>query len=456
MIEYSYKISGGGVTDFLTKPQRIIDLIENAGFEAYYVGGCVRDYYLNRSCDDIDIATSALPCELEKIFLDSGIKFFETGLKHGTITAVIDNENFEITTYRKDGEYVDSRHPENVNFVTSLSDDLSRRDFTVNAMAYSTKRGLVDLFHAKRDLDNKIIRAVGDADKRFKEDALRIMRAIRFSSVLCFDIEEYTKIALFRNKKLLEKISAERIFSELSKLLMGDNVFKVLMEYRVIIAVIIPEVEPVFYVSQNTKWHIYDVWEHTCRAVEKSPKDLALRLTMLLHDIGKAFSKTTDERGNDHFKGHQKISALYAEKVLKRLKVPNEIYDRVMFLVPIHDIHIGTDKINIKKWLSKIGERNLRDLIEVKRADKLAQNPDMTQQELVNLDITQSELDAVIEKGEPFSLKDLAVNGNDMLSLGLCGKQIGNALDLLLDKVINNELVNNRNVLIDYVRRMIP
>ena len=329
---------------------------------------------------------------------------------------------------------------------------MSRRDFTINAIAYNRSRGFVDLFGGKEDIENKRIRAVGDADKRFKEDALRIMRAIRFASVLSFDIETETKKAIFDNKELLKNVSAERIFTELSKLLMGDNVFQVLVEYRDVIAVIIPELEPIFNIPQNTKWHIYNVWEHTCKAVEQSPKDLSLRITMLLHDIGKAYSKTTDENGTDHFKGHQKISGEYAEAVLARLKVPNEIYDRVMFLVPIHDMHIGTDRKKIKKWLSKVGEERLRDLIEVKRADKLAQNPQMTEQELRNLDITQSELNKIIEEGEPFTVKELTINGNDIKALGFKGKQIGDILNTLLEKVISDELVNEKEILLSYVK----
>lgn len=430
----------------------VISSLENVGYEAFAVGGCVRDYIMNRPCDDVDITTSAKSDELEKVLKDNNIKFIETGLKHGTVTAVYNGESFEITTYRTDGVYKDSRHPENVEFVTDIKEDLSRRDFTVNAMAYNDSMGIVDLFGGQEDIENKIIRAVGDPDKRFKEDALRIMRAIRFASVLSFDIEPDTKKAIFDNKELLKNVSAERIFTELSKLLLGDNVFNILVEYKEIIAVVIPELVPIFDVAQNTNWHIYNAWEHTCKAVEQAPKDSAIRLTMLLHDIGKAFTKTTDENGTDHFKGHQKISAEYAETALKRLKVSNEIYDRVMFLVPIHDMHIGTDRKKIKKLLSKVGESNLRDLIEVKRADKLAQNPQKIQQELINLEITESELDSVIAEGEPFTVKDLAVNGNDMMSLGLQGKQIGTALDLLLDKVINNELPNVKENLISYIK----
>lgn len=433
--------------------KKIIEILEQAGYEAFAVGGCVRDFLMGRPCDDMDITTSARPAETEKILNDHHIKFIETGLKHGTITAVIAGGSFEITTYRTDGVYKDNRHPEHVEFVTDIKEDLSRRDFTINAMAYNDRVGIVDLFGGRDDLDKKIIRAVGDPDKRFKEDALRIMRAIRFASVLSFDIETQTKKAIFNNKDLLKNVSYERIFAELSKLLLGENVFDVLMEYREIIGVVIPELQAIFHIPQNTKWHIYDVWEHTCKSVEAAPKDLALRLTMLLHDIGKAYSKTTDENGTDHFKGHQKISAEYTKAVLKRLKVPNEIYDRVMFLVPIHDMHIGTDRKKIKKWLSKVGENGLRDLIEVKRADKLAQNPEMTERELSNLDVTQKELDRIIQEGEPFTVKALAVNGYDLISLGYRGTEIGEKLAFLLQKVIDGELENDKESLMTYLKQ---
>lgn len=431
----------------------LIDIIENNGFEAFVVGGFVRDSIMNKPCEDVDITTSAKPDEIEKILEDNSVKYIETGLKHGTITAVIDNESFEITTYRVDGSYVDNRHPDDVMFVTNIKDDLSRRDFTINAMAYNERVGIVDEFGGKSDIESKLIRAVGDADVRFKEDALRIMRAIRFASVLGFDIEEKTKKAIFDNKELLANVSYERIYNELSKLLLGDNVFDILVEYKDVIGIILPELKPIFNVPQNTRWHIYDVWTHTAKSVSVAPKDLALRYTMLLHDIGKAFTKTTDNNGTDHFKGHQAVSAEYAHSALKRLKAPNEIYNRVMAVVPIHDMHIGIERKNVKKWLSRLGENTLRDLVAVKRADKLAQNPEMTIDELERLDVTEKVLNDIIKNGEPFSVKDLAVNGNDIASLGYKGREIGEVLNLLLDKVISNELKNEKAVLLNSISK---
>ncbi len=432
--------------------EKLIKIIEQSGYSAYAVGGCVRDFLMNRPCDDIDITTSATPGALEKIFDTNGIKYIETGLKHGTVTALINGEPVEVTTFRTEAGYNDNRHPDSVEFVTDIKTDLSRRDFTINAMAYNKNTGIVDLFGGQQDIENKLIRTVGDADKRITEDALRIMRALRFASVLSFDIEENTKKALFKNKDLLKNISAERIYTELSKLLMGENVFNVLVQYREVLAVVIPEIEHIFNITQNTSWHIYDVWTHTAKSVEQSPKDLGIRYTMLFHDIGKAFAKTTDEKGIDHFKGHQKISADYAETALKRLKAPNEIYDRVMFLVPIHDMHIGTERKNVKKWLSKIGESRLRDLIAVKRADKLAQNPEKTGEELNNLAVTEAVLNSIITDGEPFTVKDLAVNGNDIKELGFEGREIGEILSYLLERVVSDELNNDKETLLSAIK----
>ena len=291
------------------KANYLIDIIEKAGFEAYQVGGCVRDYFMQKECNDIDITTSARPLELEEILKNNNIKYIETGLKHGTVTAVFENDNFEITTYRCDGEYNDNRHPESVTFVREIDDDLSRRDFTINAIAYNpNKNEIVDLFGGREDIKNKVIKTVGNADERFNEDALRIMRAVRFASTLGFEIEENTKNAVFKNKELLRNVASERIFTELVKLLMGDNVFSVLTEYKEVIAVIIPELIPTFTCKQNTVWHLFDVYTHTAKTVEMSPKIPEIRLIMLFHDIGKPVAKTTDENGVDHFKGHQKIS----------------------------------------------------------------------------------------------------------------------------------------------------
>lgn len=433
--------------------KQIINTLMQNGYEAYAVGGCVRDFLMGRKCDDIDITTSATPCEMMELFDSLSIKYIKTGLKHGTLTVLADNEVFEVTTFRTDGNYFDSRHPESVEFVRNIKEDLARRDFTINALAYNEKSGIVDAFGGQDDIKNRVIKAVGNADTRFKEDALRIMRALRFASVLGFDFEDKTKKALFDNKELLNNVSRERVYSELSKLLLGDNVYNVLVEFKDIIGVAVPELKHIFNIEQNTKWHIYDVWRHTAKSVECAPRDLALRYTMLFHDIGKAFAKQTDEDGTDHFKGHQSISAEYALSAFKSLKAPNNICDRAMAVIPIHDIHIGTDSKSVKKRLSRLGESALRDLIEVKRADKLAQNPQLTAKELANLDITKAVLDEIISNEEAFSLKDLNIDGNDLIALGYQGRQIGEKLNLILNAVINEEVENTHDALINYIKK---
>ena len=257
---------------------------------------------------------------------------------------------------------------------------------------------------------------------------------------------------MFRNKELLKNVSAERIFTELSKLLLGDNVFEVLTEYKEIMGVIIPELVPIFTCGQNTVWHIFDVYTHTAKTVEQAPRLLSLRLTMLLHDIGKPLAKTTDDNGVDHFKGHQKISADLAAPILKRFKISNELYNRVMLIIPIHDIHIGTKKKNIKKWLNRLGEQGVRDLIEVKRADKLGQNPQMTGEELQNLVTTESLVDEIIANAEPYSVKDLEINGFDLINLGFKGKEIGDILSAVLEMVIDGKLENEKDILLKYAK----
>ena len=345
--------------------EKLINILSDNGCKAYAVGGCVRDYLLGKPEKDIDITTSAKPETVEEILKQNNIKVIETGLQHGTVTAVLNGENYEITTFRKDGEYKDNRRPESVSFVDDVKEDLSRRDFTINAMAYNHKEGIVDLFGGKKDIDNKVIRAVGNADLRFKEDALRIMRALRFSATLCFDIEESTKKAIFDNMYLLDNIAKERIFTELKKLLAGDNALQVLDAYKEVIGVVIPELKPAFDCVQNNPWHIYNVYDHIIHAVDAAPKDEIIRLTMLLHDIGKPSVKTTDEKGIDHFKFHAPVGADIAKKVLKRFKVSNEVYDKVTTLIRYHQGVENVDDIRVKRWLAKIGADYTLSLIHI-------------------------------------------------------------------------------------------
>ncbi len=433
--------------------EKLINILSDNGCKAYAVGGCVRDYLLGKPEKDIDITTSAKPETVEEILKQNNIKVIETGLQHGTVTAVLNGENYEITTFRKDGEYKDNRRPESVSFVDDVKEDLSRSDFTINAMAYNHKEGIVDLFGGKKDIDNKVIRAVGNADLRFKEDALRIMRALRFSATLCFDIEESTKKAIFDNMYLLDNIAKERIFTELKKLLAGDNALQVLDAYKEVIGVVIPELKPAFDCVQNNPWHIYNVYDHIIHAVDAAPKDEIIRLTMLLHDIGKPSVKTTDEKGIDHFKFHAPVGADIAKKVLKRFKVSNEVYDKVITLIRYHQGVENVDDIRVKRWLAKIGSDYTKALFKVRISDLYAHNPDKIGYELKKLNELLIELDEIVAAGEAFKISDLAVNGNDLIALGYKGKEIGEKLNEILMLVVDDRLNNMKEDIVDYLNR---
>lgn len=434
--------------------KKIINALSEKGFDSYVVGGCVRDFLLGKPVSDTDIATSALPKETEEILNSKHIKVVETGIKHGTVTAVIDKTPYEITTFRTDGDYKDSRRPESVEFVRDIKEDLKRRDFTVNAMAYSENAGLIDLFGGREDLENRIIRAVGDPDKRFKEDALRIMRALRFSSVLGFRIEENTKKALFDNRFLLNHIASERIFTELLKLLSGKNVLQVLDEYRDIIAVIIPELKASFECAQNTPWHSFPVYEHIIRSVDYAPDDPVIRLTMLLHDIGKPSVKKTDENGRDHFKTHAAAGEKIAETVLRRLKVSNEIYSKVTTLIQYHQSVENVNDIKIKRWFNKIGPEYTLSLFDVRIADLKAHNTAKAEVhgEIETLMRLKEEAAEIIKRGDAYRVSDLAVNGSDLLSLGFSGREIGDKLEEILNLVLEDKVKNNKNDILSYIQ----
>lgn len=433
--------------------EKLINILSDNGCKAYAVGGCVRDYLLGKPEKDIDITTSAKPETVEEILKQNNIRVVETGLQHGTVTAVLNGVPYEITTFRRDGEYKDNRRPESVSFVDDVKEDLSRRDFTINAMAYNHKEGIVDLFGGKKDIDNKVIRAVGNADLRFKEDALRIMRALRFSATLCFDIEESTKKAIFDNMYLLDNIAKERIFTELKKLLAGDNALQVLDAYKEVIGVVIPELKPAFDCVQNNPWHIYNVYDHIIHAVDAAPKDEIIRLTMLLHDIGKPSVKTTDEKGIDHFKFHAPVGADIAKKVLKRFKVSNEVYDKVTTLIRYHQCVENVDDIRVKRWLAKIGADYTKVLFKVRISDLYAHNPDKIGYELKKLNELLIELDEIVAAGEAFKISDLEVNGNDLIALGYKGKEIGEKLNEILMLVVDDRLNNMKEDIVDYLNR---
>ncbi len=423
--------------------KKALELLKSSGQEAYIVGGSVRDMIMGIEAHDYDITTSATPDQIKKAFW--GFTVIETGIKHGTVTFLYEKEPIEVTTYRIDGDYKDSRHPESVEFTKKLDQDLSRRDFTMNALVYNEDEGIIDLFGGKSDIENKIIRAIGDPEKRFQEDALRILRGVRFASQLGFEIEEKTKEAMIKFAPLLHNISKERINVEISKFLTGKNIKKALLENYEIISEIIPEIKEMHAFNQNSKYHIYDVLEHTAVSVECIEPVLSLRLAMLLHDTGKPKTYSVDENGQGHFYGHAKISTEIAERFLTEYRFDNATRERVIALVKLHDTPIELDKIFIKKRMNRIGKDLFFDLLKVKRADNLAQSPEYLW--IDKLDKMEKIANEIVEEN-CFTLSALKINGNDLMLLGLKGKKIGEVLNQLLKEVIEEKIPNERESLI--------
>ena len=427
-----------------------LELLHKAGYEAYLVGGCVRDLIMKIPAHDYDITTNATPEEMKKVFF--GYTTIETGIKHGTITFLYNKEPIEITTYRIEGKYKDNRHPETVEFTTKLENDLSRRDFTMNALVYNENEGIIDLFGGQKDIASKTIRAIGVAENRFKEDALRILRAMRFSSQLGFEIEEETKKAMVKCAPLLHNISAERISQELNKLLIGKNVKNVILDCYEILGELLPEIKKMHGFDQCNKYHIYNVLEHTAISVESIDPVAHLRLAMLLHDTGKVYTFTRDENGTGHFYGHNKVSSEIAMDFLNRYKYDNFTKERVVQLVKIHDTPIEMDRIFIKKRLNRLGKDAFFDLLKVKRADNLAQNPKYFW--LDKLNEMENIAREIVEENE-FTLSSLKIDGNDLITLGIKGKKIGEVLNLLLNEVIEEKIPNERKALLKRATKLI-
>ena len=426
---------------------KILRVLEDHGYEAYVVGGCVRDSLLGRNPHDWDITTSALPLQVKALFR----RTIDTGLKHGTVTILMDGEPFEVTTYRVDGEYLDGRHPSEVTFTASLQEDLQRRDFTINAMAYSEKKGLQDLFGGLPDLEKGLIRAVGDPAKRFGEDALRIMRAVRFAAQLGYEVEEDTVQAMKELAPTLSKISAERIAAELEKLLVSPHPEKLKMAYECgITAVILPEFDRCMETAQNNPHHKYSVGEHTIVSIGNARPDRILRYTMLMHDMGKPSCKTTDEQGIDHFYGHQEVSAQMANDILRRLKSDNETRRSVSKLVRYHDLTCGLTGKSVRKAISLIGEDLFPLYLEVKDADTRAQSDFRFQEKMDYLEEVRLLYRKILEEGDCLSLKDLAVNGKDLIAAGMKpGREIGEVLGAMYRDVIDDPEHNNKEYLME-------
>ena len=430
-----------------------INLLQSAGFEAYAVGGCVRDSLLGKTPNDWDITTSAKPEDMKSVFAD--FHCIDTGIKHGTVTVVIDGEPLEITTFRLDGEYEDNRHPKSVTFTSNLGADLGRRDFTVNAMAYSKKTGTVDLFGGQNDLKNKIIRCVGDPDRRFNEDVLRILRALRFASALDFEIEEKTAQSLLKNRALLGNISEERIAKELLKLVCGKGAKRILTDFAPVLFEILPELQPMYKNSHDNPHHCYDIYEHTLIAVESIDPEPTLRFAMLLHDCGKPAVKKFDENGVAHFYGHQRISAEISAQILARLKVSNKFRDEILFLVSNHDrweLYENTEKM--PRYLSKFGLDGVLKLLKVMRADVLAQSPEYRYRLDQIADAEETAKNLAAQK-PCLSLSELQINGRTLMDIGIPqGRKLGAVLAQLLDEVIDGVTKNTQEALTTRAREI--
>lgn len=441
---------------FIQLPQNvktIIEKINNFGFDAYVVGGCVRDSLMGITPHDWDICTNAKPQKIIECF--KNYTYFDAGLKHGTVSVVFDKEVFEITTYRIDGQYSDNRHPESVTFTDDIEQDLSRRDFTVNAMAYNEKNGLVDPFNGQQDVLSKTIRCVGNPATRFNEDALRIMRAIRFASVYNCSIEELTSLAIKENAHLLNNIASERINVELTKLLCGVNTENILNEYRDVIAVFIPEIKPLFDFEQKTPHHNRDIWMHTTCAVQSIEQSPLLRMTMLLHDIGKPDKCKTDENSQHHFKGHPHISAKKADEILHRLKYPSAFIDDCLLLIKYHDVRFSGSKRQLRHVMSAIGDVNTKLLLKVQRADIMAQSEYQQIEKLQTLDLACKAYDEILAEKDCFTLKQLEINGNDLKAIGITdGIEIGKILRYLLSLVIDEKIQNSKSILINKAKEI--
>ena len=437
------------MVDIPAPVREILEILETAGHRAWCVGGCVRDALLGRPPEDWDVTTAARPEETMALFGDRAVP---TGLRHGTVTVRTAAGGVEVTTLRRDGTYRDHRRPESVEFTDSLEEDLRRRDFTVNAMAADLAGDLYDPLGGRADLAAGVLRCVGDPDRRFGEDALRILRGVRFAAQMGFAIHPDTAAAIHRNRALLGDIAPERIWTELKKLAAGDQAAEVLRAYPDVIGVFWPEVLPMVGFDQRNRHHCYDVWEHTLHALAAVTPEVELRLTMLLHDIGKPNCYTVDEKGQGHFYGHPAESARLAGEMLRRLRADNATAETVVRLVAWHDKNIPRTRPAIARALGKLGERDLRRLLDVKRADNLAQAPDCR---VVQGEIDRAEaiLNQLLAEGACVSLRQLAVNGRDLLGLGLSGPAVGKALQALLDAVLDETLPNEREALLNTARQ---
>lgn len=439
------------IPDYVTA---LADRLEQHGYETYCVGGCVRDSLLGASPQDWDLATAALPQELLDCFRD--YRTLDTGLKHGTVTVFSGNRAVEITTFRIDGSYADARHPDQVSFTTSIEEDLKRRDFTVNAMAYHKTRGLIDPYGGMRDLGSGILRCVGNPAERFSEDALRILRCLRFASVLGFQIDPATKASACQQRNGLMQVSAERIAKELQKLLCGTYAADTLRENSEILFTVLPELAPMKGCTQETPHHLYDVWEHTLHALGHAVPKFSVRFALLLHDSGKPEAKTYGTDGVAHFYGHARYSAAICQRIAERLRLPNRLRDSISGLVLYHDTPLPMKEAKIRKLLVKLGEDDFYDLLEVMRGDSFAHNAYIAENASPLIDAAAETARSLIDGGACLSMKQLEVNGNDLKEIGFTdGKLLGDTLRKLFSLVIAGGIQNKRDSLLKAALRML-
>ena len=421
----------------------VVERLERYGYEAYVVGGCVRDSLMGRCPKDWDVCTNALPEEVLRVF--KRFHVIKTGLQHGTVTVMVDKQPVEVTTFRIDGNYTDNRHPDSVNFVSRVEEDLARRDFTINAMAYNPARGLVDAFGGQEDLQARIIRCVGEPDARFNEDGLRILRALRFAARYDFDIETETAFSMHRNRHLLENVSVERIFSELKGILAGEGVLGMMQAFPDIFSIIIPELAPAVGFEQHNPHHCYDVWTHTAHAVQAAPADEVLRLALLLHDIAKPATFTMGEDGKGHFYGHGEKGAEMARDIMLHLKSDTATLQTVITLVREHDSLLPTTAPGMRRLIGRMGVETIRQLMEVKQADMAAQSTHERPQKQATLREARLLLEDVLDEAPAFTVSDLKVNGRGLMELGVKpGPAMGDILKTLLTEVQDELLPHTR------------
>lgn len=430
----------------------ILNRLETGGFSAFVAGGAVRDLLMDKTPHDYDIATSALPEEVKRLFK----RTIDTGIKHGTVTVIDDHVGYEVTTFRVESEYDDNRHPNEVKFVRSIEEDCKRRDFTINAMAYSPKEGLMDFFGGQEDIKNGIIRCVGDPETRFLEDALRMLRAVRFAAVLSFEIEDKTKAAIKKCALLIKRVSKERILEEFNKILLSQNpdYFRLLHELG-LLKYIIPQLDACFFEMQRNKYHIYNVGEHIMHAVKNTPADLTIRWAALMHDIGKPCCSSEDANGIIHFYGHHRESRRLAVDILHRLHMDADTIRDVAILVENHDVRVEPSAPAVKRMMARTGGKLFEKLLQLQLADNMAKNPYYLPEKKRKIEAAYNIYTEVLAEGQPYLVSDLMVNGRDLIKVGYRpGREIGDTLKVLINEVIINPALNTRVYLLERAKEI--